>query len=103
MFGALMIVGGIAGLAVYAIFEIWGEPPDNYDAVILKTRLDTKKYDGKEYYTYIVTFYIKDENRNISLNVKQKQFDEMVAKDSGILTCCVKKGKFIEWELKNRV
>ena len=100
MFGAVLISIGIAGLMAGAIISHGGEAAVKFDAKVVKARLDIKKSDGKEYYTYIVTFYIVDENKNISFYVNQKYFDDMVLNDCGILTCRLKKRKFISWELK---
>lgn len=102
MLGTALIVAGIAGLTVKALhaYSESKDPPVEFRARVAKTRLDTKKEDGKEYYTYIVTFLLEETNRYISLEVSQKQFDETMANDSGILTCNYKRRKFIGWELK---
>jgi hypothetical protein len=100
MFGTALLIIGIAGLAAKFFFAYEGEPPEKLAAKVVKIRLDIKKSDGKEYYTYITTFYIHSENRNISFLVTQQQFDDIAVNDCGVLTCCVKKRKFINWELK---
>lgn len=98
--GAVFLLVGIGGFfgKAWAAYKDMNDPPQNYDAKISKTRLDTKKGDGKEVYTYIVTFFLNAEKRYISFEVTQKQFDEMMTGDEGILTCSIKRKKFMGWE-----
>ncbi|MCL2385929.1 MAG: DUF2500 domain-containing protein [Defluviitaleaceae bacterium] len=101
MLGTTLLIIGLAGLAgkAWAVFRDVKDPPLGLKAKVAKMRLDTKKADGKETYTYVVTFLMIDKNDYISFEVPQKLFDEMVTKDEGTLTCNIKRQKFISWEL----
>lgn len=101
MLGTTLLFIGVVGLAGKALQTFFREPapPERLHATVVKTRLDTKKADGIETYTYILTFFIPQKNRYLSLNVSQKQFDETMANDSGILTCNLDERKFILWEI----
>ncbi|MCL2577087.1 MAG: hypothetical protein FWE27_03440 [Defluviitaleaceae bacterium] len=95
----LILVGlvGIAGKALHAYLK-GTDPPEELEATVKKTRLDTKKADGVETYTYIITFFIPEKNRYLSLSVPQEQFDITMEKDNGILICNIKEQKFISWQ-----
>jgi hypothetical protein len=99
MIGTTLVLFGIVGLAgkAWNIYREVDDPPREFDAKIAKMRLDTKKADGKETYTYIVTFYIGEINRYISFEVPQTQFDEMVEKNSGVLKFNLKRRKFLSF------
>ncbi|MCL2456039.1 MAG: hypothetical protein FWD19_00645 [Defluviitaleaceae bacterium] len=99
MIGTTLVLFGIVGLASKAwdIFREADDPPREVEAKIAKMRLDTKKADGKETYTYIVTFYIGEMNRYISFEILQSQFDEMVEKDCGVLKFNLKRRKFLNF------
>ncbi|MCL2225438.1 MAG: hypothetical protein FWB96_10785 [Defluviitaleaceae bacterium] len=100
MLGTTLIIVGLAGLVGKAIQTLAEDncQPEKFTATIAKTRLDIKKSEGVEYYTYIVTFFIQEKNRYLSLSVSQKQFDEAIVKDSGELICDINKHKFFRWK-----
>jgi len=100
--GTAFVFVGLAGLLgkAWSIFINIKDPPCNFKAEVAKIRLDTKKGDGLETYTYIVTFYIHEKQKYMSFQVSQKQFDEIIEKDNGVLTCNFKREKFINWEFE---
>lgn len=73
------------------------DPPREYNAKAAKLRLDTKKTDGSEKYTYIATFLIYAENKYIRFEVSQTEYDEIILNDDGILTCNLHRKRFINW------
>lgn len=100
--GALFMLLGLGGLAgkTWGAIRDMDDPPRNFSAKIAKMRLDTKKGEGREIYTYIVTFFLYELHRYASFEVTQKQFDEMLENDTGVLACCLKRKKFLEWRVK---
>jgi hypothetical protein len=105
MLGTTLIIAGIAGFAAkaYSIYKDTLDPPITFPANVAKIRLDTKKDDGIETYTYIITFFINEIQTYASFKVPQKQFDEIMEKDTGFLTCKLKRRKFIEWKLAKTI
>jgi len=102
LLGTALILVGITG-AVVKTWEILREATDplkKCEAEIAKIRLDTKKADGKEDYTYVATFYIYELGQYLSLNVSQTQFDEMLDKDKGLLSFYFKRRRFVGWKCK---
>ncbi|MCL2047442.1 MAG: hypothetical protein FWG87_01830 [Defluviitaleaceae bacterium] len=99
MIGTTLTIVGIVGLAgkAWAVYQDVHDPPQEFSARVAKTRLDTKRVGGKETYTYIVTFFIHEINRYISFDVTQRQFDEIVNNDNGVLVFNYKRRKFVEW------
>ncbi|MDR0271968.1 MAG: hypothetical protein LBI27_01430 [Clostridiales bacterium] len=100
MFGTTLIAIGTLGIFAWVVAAFTDDPPESFDAKVARVRLDTKKYDGKEKYTYIITFFIPSLNKNLSFKVSQSHFDEMVPNDCGILTCNIKRRKIISWEYR---
>jgi len=101
LLGTTLVVFGLAGIA-YKVWDAYAEsndPPRNFSARVAKTRLDTKKDEGIETYTYIVTFFLDELNKYVSFSVSQKDFDEILEKDAGILRCNLQRQKFIDWEM----
>jgi len=99
--GTLLIIIGLVGLIGKA-WSMLGDSsyvPHRFEARVVKTRLDTKKIDGAESYTYIATFFLNGLGRYESFEVSQKQFDVTIEKDTGILTCDLARKKFISWEV----
>jgi hypothetical protein len=101
MLGTTLVLIGTAGLAgkLWSMYMEKKDPPKEFEAKVAKTRLDTKKPDGREEYTYIITFYIYALSRYKSFEVKQKDFDIILEKDFGILTCNMKRSIFKSWRL----
>jgi hypothetical protein len=101
MLGTTLVLVGVVGLASKAwdIYREADDPPLELEAKIVKMRLDTKKADGKETYTYIATFYVHDMQRYISFEVSQALFDEMLEKDKGVLKFNFKRRKLLEWKM----
>jgi hypothetical protein len=102
LLGTTLIIGSLVLLAdkVYSLYKDAQDPPRTFDAKVAKIRLDTKKPDGVETYTYIITFYLYEENKYKSFSVPQKIFDEILEKDNGILKCHLKRQKFLEWKMR---
>ena len=99
--GAMFVFVGLAGILgkAWVAYRDTADPPMEYRAKVAKTRLDTKKDEGKETYTYIATFLIHDLKMHQSFQISQSQFDVLVEKEEGILTCNLKRKIFIEWTL----
>ena len=103
MLGTTLVVIGITGLA-YKAWDAYMEtndPPRVFSAKVAKRRLDTKKEDGNEAYTYIITFFLHDLDKYANFSVSQKNFDEIMEGDFGVLHCNLERRKFLEWELKS--
>ena len=99
--GAVFIFAGIVGMfgKAWVAYMDTHDPPRNLRAKVAKMRLDTKKADGQETYTYIVTFFIFERHRYESFEVSQRQFDVILEKDIGTLTCNLQRRKFLRWEI----
>jgi hypothetical protein len=99
--GMICICVGLAGIAekAWRTYMDINDPRFGYKARVAKTRLDTKKADGQETYTYIVTFFIYEENRYESFKVSQKEFDVIMEKDNGVLYCNLKRKNFLAWKI----
>ncbi|MCL1862306.1 MAG: hypothetical protein FWF78_01935 [Defluviitaleaceae bacterium] len=99
MLGTTLFLIGVAGFAgkFLLAYRDYNDPAVKLRARVAKTRLDTKKDKGEETYTYIVTFFLYEFNRYISLEVEQKHFDVIMEKDDGILRCHLQRGKFLHW------
>jgi hypothetical protein len=101
MLGTTLVLIGLAGIAAKTLQAFFTEtnPPQEFFATVVRSRLDTKKADGVETYTYMITFFVPSQNRYISFSVPQKQFDITLEKDSGTLICRLNetKNEFIEW------
>jgi hypothetical protein len=101
MLGTTLVAVGLAGLAAkaWSVYRDKNDPLTAYSARVARVRLDTKKPDGREVYTYVLTFYIPEKNDYFSFKVSQKQFDETVEKDTGILKCHLRRRKFVKWTI----
>ncbi|MCL2357211.1 MAG: hypothetical protein FWC70_08670 [Defluviitaleaceae bacterium] len=99
MLGTTLLIVGLAGIAckVWDVYAETKDPPREFYANVAKTRLDTKKDNGIETYTYIITFYLSEINKYVSFSVAQKDFDEIIEKSTGTLLCNLKRQKFLSW------
>jgi hypothetical protein len=99
MLGTTLFFLGIAGFAgkLWMAYRDYKDPAVKLKARVAKTRLDTKKDKGDETYTYIVTFFLHEMQKYISLKVEQKHFDVIMENDNGILRCHLKREKFLHW------
>lgn len=95
--GAILLLAGLGGLIgkAVAVYNEETDPVREFSATVAKTRLDIKKPDGVEVYTYIVTFFVHELRNYLRMEVPQKIFDETIEKDSGTLICHPKRKKFI--------
>jgi len=102
MFGTTLVAIGFLGMSIMGLHMFFKrtEKDSELDAVVKKTRLDTKKNDGIETYTYIVTFFIPEKKCYIHFSVSQEQFDVIMEKDHGVLKCNLKEKMFISWTAK---
>jgi len=99
MFAMTIIVLGLAGFAVRAVQALVDQDkPQELSATVAKMRLDTKKVDGAEFYTYILTFYIHEKDDYAHFEVSQAQFDVTIEKDTGKLLCDLEQRRFFEWK-----
>lgn len=98
--GTALILLGFAGLLgkAWGAFKDTNDPPRKFRATVARTRLDTKKIEGREYYTYIITFLLQETGQYVSFEVPQKIFDEILDKDNGVLTCKLNRKIFLAWE-----